>query len=141
MVRDVGVMPGWFFGVASARLFLRPVSLMFLKISEAEIVRLHPRKRACTLTTVETFEECEDQVGQIIAVAAFENRDHRDGQSADGLADPIIIFRLQGFLRERIAGVSIEACGKRYQVRFGGFEILQCLGQDTAIFFPPCVSA
>src|SRR6266849_10317698 len=106
-------MPGWFFGVAFARPFLRPLSLAFLKLSKAEIVRLHPRKMDCALTTVETFEECEDQDRQIIAVAAFENREHRDGQFADCLADPIIIFRLQGFLRERIAGVSIEACGKR----------------------------
>ena len=113
MVRDVGVAAGQLFGVAFGRRFLRRLSLTFLELSEVGIVRLHARIMGCALTTIETFEECEDQDGQIMAVAAFENRDHRDGQFADRLADPMIIFRLQGFLRERIAGVGIEACGKR----------------------------
>src|SRR5436853_5653283 len=72
-------------------------------------------------TTGDTLEISENQIRQITAVTAFQNTEERNARFAQRFTEPMKIFRLQSFLRERIARVAIES--RRDADEFG-FEFL-----------------
>jgi len=80
------------------------------------------------------FQVGEDQFGQIVAVAAFEDAERGDVELADGFTEPMEIFGLQSFLRERIAGIGIETGGDGHEVGLKVFDAVDGLGEDSAVF-------
>src|SRR6476660_742644 len=73
---------------------------------------------------------------QIIAVTTFQHAEGGNLEVAERLAQPVVIFSFEGFIRQWIAGIGIEAGGDGNNVGFKTFQIIQCAGEYLAILGP-----
>ena len=98
------------------------------------------------LLSFQTLEVSKNQLRQVIAVAAFENAERRNAQLANRFAEPMVIFRLQGFLGNRVARIGIETGRDGEQSRFAASFIkladgtVQRVGQDVEGVFGTKIS-
>ena len=74
----------------------------------------------------------EDQFGEFITVTAFEEAKNGHTNFLQRLAQPLIIFRLERFLRERIARVGVEAGRNTDQLRLEVFEVFESAVEDVS---------
>src|SRR5439155_25438542 len=90
------------------------------------------------LGSVQASQISQNQLRKIAAVAAFEEAEGRDVELANGLAQPMEIFGFECFLRERVAGVSIEARRNTNQIGLLFGQFVQRLLEDFSVFLTRC---
>lgn len=75
------------------------------------------------------------QVGQIAAVTALQQAEHRHAKRVQRLAEPVIILHFEHALHEGIAHIGIESSGHGNKVGPELFQIAQRPGERRAISF------
>lgn len=85
-----------------------------------------------------SVEVGENELGQIVAVSAFENA--VEGQVLPGnlLSQPMEIFGFQGFLGEGIAGVGVESGGNGDDAGLPLDQFRQRLAESVSVVFARC---
>ena len=78
-----------------------------------------------TERAIHPTQERVDQLRQVVAVAAFQNRSGRNIRVAEPLTERREIFRLECHLGDRIARVRIEAGGNKKQIGLEGHESIE----------------
>ena len=75
----------------------------------------------------------QNQSRQVVAVTAFEQAEHRHAHFAQLAAEPVEILRFERTLRQRVAGVGVEASRDADKIRLEFFQIMERVLQDFAV--------
>src|SRR5437879_4838093 len=95
-----------------------------------------PANSEAASLSIQPLQIGKNQLRQIIAITSLQQTESGHAQPTDRLAEPMIVLRLQRFLRQRIARIGVEARRHRDEFRLELFQTLKGLGKYAAIFLP-----